>query len=85
MTIKKFNEITDHIWKFREYLQLIDTFDYPWYGGLKGKMGCCSPEAVDAMQNIWWKFQRQEFKTKHDFQKVYKQELKALGEKINES
>lgn len=81
MKIKKFNEITDHIWKYREYLELIDEFDYPWYGGLKGKMGCCSPEAVDAMQNIWHDFQNG-YKTKKRFQNEYKKELKRIGENI---
>ena len=83
MTKKKFKEITDHVWKYREYLQLIDGFDYPWYGGLKGRAGRCSPEAIDAMQNIWGEFQSGEIKTKRKFVSVYKTEMKRIGEFVS--
>jgi hypothetical protein len=81
MTINKFNEICDHIWKYKEYLRLIEEFDYPFYGGLKSKMNG-SPESVDAIQNIWFDFQLEKFKTKKQFKSAYKQELKRIGELI---
>lgn len=84
MTFKKFEQICDHIWEYREYLQLIDQFDYPFYGGLKSKIGNCSPEVVDAMQNIWHEFQSNEFKTKKQFKSAYKQELARIGEWVRE-
>lgn len=81
MTKKKFNEYTDHIWKYREYLFYIEQFEYPFYGGLKNKFDG-SVEACDAMQLVWCSFIDGEFKTKKQFQKAYKNELKMLGEDV---
>jgi len=50
MTKKLFKTITDHIWEHKEYLRHVTEFEYPWYGGLKSKIGNASVEAVDAMQ-----------------------------------
>ncbi len=81
MTFKKFTLYTDHIWKMREYLQQIDQFDYPWYGGLKSKF-TGSPEACDAFQNIWHSFCTGEYQTKSQFKNAYKIELNRIGEDV---
>lgn len=82
MKIEKFNLYTDHIWKMREYLQQIDQFDYPWYGGLKRKFFSASPEACDAFQNIWHHFCEGKYKSKLQFRNAYKTELKRIGEDV---
>ena len=83
MTKKQFNLYTEHLWKMREYLSFCEQFDYPWYGGLKSKFNG-SPEACDAMQNIWHEFIHNFYKTKKQFQNAYKTELKRLGENVRE-
>jgi len=82
MTTKKINQLIDHLWKHREYLRYVEEFDYPFYGGFKSKMGNCSPEAVDAMQNIWFRFISGDYDTKKSFRISYEIELAVLGEKI---
>lgn len=87
MTKKLFKTITDHVWEHREYYLRFDkhcTFDYPFYGGLKNKIGTASPEAVDAMQNIWQLFVHvsSNITNKKQFLSLYKNELNRLGESV---
>ncbi len=82
MTKSKLKETIDHLWRYRDYLKPHNQFDYPFYGGLKGKMGRQSPESVDAMQSIWSHFINGEFKTKKEFMSRYRSRLISLGEKV---
>jgi hypothetical protein len=82
MTRKKLDQIIDHLWKHREYLRFYPDFDYPFYGGLKSKMNSASPEAVDAMQEIWGEFTNGDYDTKLEFREYYEEELIRLGEII---
>lgn len=101
MTETKFKLIVDFIWKNRKkYQKLMDedldgSFDYPDYGGLPKKISyTLSPEAVDALQDIWSEVTGRNiynkpylgaFKTKREFVKSYKKRLFELGEPIKKA
>lgn len=82
MTRIKFNMIVTHIWRHREYLRPHQSFDFPFYGGLKSRMKFASPEVVDAMQNIWDDFTKGTYSTKAEFRKAYLNELIRIGEPV---
>lgn len=84
-----FNNHTKFLWTQRSILNKVEqrghhlypTFDYPEYAGLYGKFNA-SPEACDAMQELWPDFLNQKFKTLSQFRKTYQDNLIGVGEKI---
>lgn len=82
MTKNKFQFIVNHVWKFRAFLRYLPEFDYPFYGGLKSQMGTCSPESVDAMQNIWESLFDGSIKNKRELAARYSKELSKVGELV---
>lgn len=83
MTRDKFNEIINHLWYYHDVLaDMYPDFDYPSYGGLKSKMNDQSPEAVDAMQEIWENLIEGDYKTRSEFSKMYEGALFRIGEVI---
>lgn len=84
MTKKTFNEITDFYWKHRDFYFSEDFVpDYPNYACLPAKLTVMSPEAVDALQDIWCDiFQSEVVKTKKQFRQSWKAAMKELGENV---
>ena len=98
MTKRMFERMTELLWNKRKEIregmirQEVDIFDYPDYGELpKYIANSLSPEAVDAMQDVWsylvnlnLGFQEvpEHFKRLREFRSAYKQRLWELGEKV---